>query len=129
MPAGCGQLSDAQVGVQGQGQQHPAGGVVEVGDAQAEQVLDVVGQGQVAEVVEVAPGQRPAHLEHEQRVAHRGLVDPPQQVVGQPQPEPGGQHLPGGAEADRPDDDASACSSGNAFSRAVRRPGAWPAGR
>ena len=68
--------------------------------------------------------QRPAHLQHEQRVAHRGVVDPPQQVVGEPQPQPRGQELPGRAEADRRRPSSrSACSSGNAFSSAVRRPG------
>ena len=48
MTGGLRQLGDAQVGVERERQQHAAGGVVEVGDAQAEQVLDVVGHGQVA---------------------------------------------------------------------------------
>ena len=110
---------------QREGQQHPAGGLVEVGDPQPEQVLDVVGHGQVvAEGVEVAAGQHPADLEGEQRVAHRRVVDPPQQVVRQAQPEPGRQDLPRRAQADRADGDAaSSRSSGNALSTAVRRPG------
>ena len=118
-------LRDPEVGVEGEGQQHPAGGLVEVGDPQPQQVVDVVGDGQVvAEGVEVATGQHPADLDREQRVAHRGLVHPPQQVVRQAQAEPGGEDLPGRAEAGGADDEpAACCSSGNAFSNAVRRPG------
>ena len=96
-------LRGAQVGVERQREQQPAGGRVEVGDAEAEEVLDRVGDGQlVADRRRVPTRQEPADLEGEERVAQRRVVDPPEQVVGEPQAEPGREDLPRAAEGRRP---------------------------
>ncbi len=69
-PASSRSCGDPQVGVESEGEQHPAHRVVQVGDPQAQQVLHVVGDGQVlAEGVEVPARQHPADLQREQRVA------------------------------------------------------------
>ena len=95
------ELPDAQVGAQRDGQEQPAHAVGEPVDPQPEEILDRVGHREVlADPGRPVVDQLAPDLEREQGIAERGVVDPPQELARDAQPEPVAQDATDRAEAE-----------------------------
>ena len=96
------ELPDAQVGAQRDGQQQPAHALRQPVDPEPEEILDGVGHREVlADPGRPLVDQLAPDLEREEGVAERGVVDPPQELTRDAQPEPLTQEAADRAEAER----------------------------
>ena len=95
------ELPDAQVGAQRDGQQQPANALREPVDPEPQEILDGVGYGEdLADPGRPLVDQLAPDLEREERVAERGVVDPPQELTRHAQREPLTQEAADRAEAE-----------------------------
>ena len=94
-------MPDAQVGAERDGQEQPAHALREPVDPQPEEILDRVGHREVlADPGRPVVDQLAPDLEREQGIAERGVVDPPQELARDAQPEPVAQDAADRAEAE-----------------------------
>ncbi len=94
----------AEIPAQGDGKQQPSHRLRERIHARAQEVLDRLRHRDVLpDGRRPARGQGASQLEREERVSERRLVEPAQEVPGEAEPQPLGEHPPRSAEAERTD--------------------------